>query len=78
MLRVYVLEKVKTIFHFFGHPPKVVDKSFSVKMDAFWENLQRAPQFLLILTALFGHQPTYKNLRGNTASNCCVIAYVVL
>ena len=36
-------------------------------MGAFQDNLQRAPKFLLILTALFGHQPTYKNLRGNTA-----------
>jgi len=27
----------------------------------------RGAKFLLILTALFGHQPTYKNLRGNTA-----------
>jgi len=39
MLRVYVLDKVKTIFYFL------------------WS---------LILTALFGHQPTYKNLRGYT------------
>jgi len=40
-------------------------KGFSVKMDTFQEILQRAPKFLLILTALFRHQPTYKNLRGN-------------
>ena len=33
-------------------------------MDGFKEKLQRAPKFLFILTALFGHQPTYKNLRG--------------
>ena len=38
-------------------------------MDAFQENLQRAPKFLLILMALFGHRPTYKNVRGNTAAH---------
>ena len=32
------------------------------------KSLPRAPKFLLILTALFGHQPTYKNIRGNTAT----------
>jgi len=26
----------------------------------------KGAKFLLILKALFGHQPTYKNLRGNT------------
>jgi len=36
-------------------------------MDAFWENIQRVPNFVLILMALYGHQLTYKNLRGNTA-----------
>jgi len=30
--------------------------------------MQRAPKFLLILSALFGHQPTYKNLRGSTGT----------
>jgi len=31
--------------------------------------LQRATKFLFTLTALFGHQPTYKNLGGNTDGN---------
>jgi len=40
-------------------------------MDAFWENLYRVAKFILMLTALFGHQPTCKNLRGNTALVTC-------
>jgi len=58
MLGVYVLEKVKTIF-FVLHQQWLM-KSFLGKST-------KGAKFLLILTALFGHQPTYKNLRGNTA-----------
>jgi len=42
-------------------------------MDAFYENLPRAPKFPLILMALFGHQLTYKNLRGNTGHYTIVL-----
>jgi len=68
ILCVYVLEKVKTILYFFfGHSPTVVDKKyFRWKWTLFRKIYKRAPKFLLILTALFGHQPTYKSLRGNT------------
>jgi len=32
---VHVGKNIRPFFIFFGHPPKLVDKSFSVKMDAF-------------------------------------------
>jgi len=47
-------------------------------MDAFLENLQRAHKFLLILATLFRHQPTYKNLRGNTKLYIYIIITVAI
>jgi len=56
-------------FHDYMIHQKWLMKRFSVK-----KNLQRAPKFVLILTALFRHQPTYKNLRGNTGP--CTACYL--
>jgi len=41
-------------------------KSIFVENGRILGKCTRAPKFVLILMALFGHWPTYKNLRGNT------------
>jgi len=42
-------------------------KSIFVENGRILGKSTKGAKFLLILTALFGHQPTYKNLRGNSA-----------
>jgi len=62
-------KKWRPFYILFSRSPTIIDeKVFSLKMDAFQENLPGAPEFLLTLMALFGHQPSYKTLRGSTAS----------
>jgi len=41
-------------------------KVFFIKNGRILGKYTKALKFLLILSALSGHQPTYKNLRGNT------------
>jgi len=73
MFHVYVFEKVKTIFTLFSSFTTngwwriwEILKNRCWKWT-FWETLQRVSKYRFIFTTLFGHQPTYKNLRGNTA-----------
>jgi len=42
----------------------MVDEMYFVENGCIYENLQRAPKFLLVLTALFGRQQTYKIFEG--------------
>jgi len=46
-------------------------KSIFVENGRILGKSTRGPKFLLILTAHCGHQPTYKNLRGNTVWMYC-------
>jgi len=70
-----MLEKVKTIFYFFGHSPKLVDEKFFVENVRILGKYTKGAKFLLILSALSGHQPTYKNLKGNTDGQHFVVKY---
>ena len=49
-------------------------KSFSVKMDAFQENLQRAPKFFLIFTALLDTSRLTKILEGTLVKTMTFIS----
>ena len=62
-----ILEKVKTIFSFFlDIHYKWLMKCIFVENGCILGKLMKGAKFLFMLMALFGHQPTYKNLRENT------------
>jgi len=70
-------KKWRPFFFFLDIHYKWLMKHIFVENGCILGKFIRAPKFILMLTELFGHLPTCKNLRGNTG-HCCDLIIITL